>query len=100
MEKKTVQEASIILTYGADDKTKECKVIHKIPNFDQVAEAYKYLYDNDGTLDLVTPGKFIFDVCKIEADPELATNHRLMLSVAQHLTITYCLPINADIKKN
>jgi len=69
------------------------------PTWDQVAEAYKYITDENGKLDLVTPGKFIYDVCALETDAELSTNHRAMLSVCSQLAMKFVFPIGTEIKK-
>jgi hypothetical protein len=66
------------------------------PTWDQVAEAYKYITDENGKLDLVTPGKFIYDVCALETDAELSTNHRAMLSVCSQLAMKFVFPIGTE----
>jgi hypothetical protein len=85
-----------------DDKTQEKKeLIIKIqePSFEEVCEAYKYIYDENGTLDMIKPGKLIYDLCCIDTDPILLKNNRLLMSVCAKLTTIYTLPIITEIKK-
>lgn len=78
---------------------KESVIKIQEPTWDQVAEAYKYITDENGKMDLVAPGKFIYDVCTLEYDPELSTNHRAMISVCSQLTMKFVFPISGEIKK-
>lgn len=87
---------TIILEYGDN---KEIKLIIQEPDFDQTCEAYKYIYDENGKIDMITPGKLIFDLCVLEFSDDLLNNHRLMMSVCSNLTTTYTLPIQSEIKK-
>ena len=94
---KQAEQVDFIFIY---DEDKEVKLTINNPNFDIVAESYKYLYDENNSVDLIKPGKIIFDLCTIEYDEVLDINHQLMLSVAAQLTKKFCLPINLEIKKN
>lgn len=80
-----------------DDK--EVKVVIQEPSFEETCEAYKYIYDENGKIDMMTPGKLIYDLCALEVSPELLTNPRLLMSICAKLTGKYTLPISAEIKK-
>lgn len=87
---------TIIFEY---EDNKEVKVLLQEPNFEETCEAYKYIYDENGKIDMITPGKLIFDLCAIEISDNLFNNHRLMMSVCTNLTTSYTLPIQSEIKK-
>lgn len=78
---------------------KEGIIIIQEPTWDLVAEAYKYLSDEDGRMDLIKPGKLIFDLCALDVDYNLTMNNQAMLSVCSQLAIKFVVPINAEIKK-
>lgn len=78
---------------------KEVKVVIQEPNFEETCEAYKYIYDENGKVDVITPGKLLYDLCALEISPELLTNHRLLMSICASITNKYALPITAELKK-
>ena len=82
---------------SGDDK--EIKVVIQEPNFEETCEAYKYIYDENGKIDMMTPGKLIFDLCALDISPELLTNPRLLMSICGALTTKYALPITTELKK-
>lgn len=97
-----LKEHEFIFVYesGENYEKKEGRVLIQDPDWDIVAESYKYLTDDNGKIDLVTPGKLIFDLCSLEYDDELKMDHRVMLSICSQLTVKFVLPINTELKKN
>ena len=79
-------------------ENKEIKVILHDPNFDEICEAYKYIYDDNGKFDPITSGKLIFDLCSLEYSDELS-NPRLLMCVCSRLRALYVEPIIAEVKK-
>ena len=69
------------------------------PDWETLCESFKWIYDENGKLDLITPGKLIFDLCVFELPDDLALNNRAMLSVCQQLTMLFVMPVNVEIKK-
>lgn len=85
------------------DDDKSVSILLNKPNWDITVESFKYLYDSESNLDLIKPGKLIFDYCTIEYSPELDDNIQLLMSVCSHLTSKFVLPVNVNIedeKKN
>lgn len=105
MKTNVVQKASrnietFIFEYkGEEGEDKEIKLVIQEPDFDQTCEAYKYIYDENSKIDMITPGKLIFDLCALEYSDELMKNNRLLMSICSKLTTKYTLPITAEIKK-
>lgn len=84
---------------NAEVEIKEGKYTVQEPTWDIVVEAYKYLTSDNGKLDLITPGKIIYDLCVTEIDEELTTN-QLLLTVCNQLAMDYVFPTTMEIKKN
>jgi len=95
--KATAQTVELNFNYTIEDEKKEIQVILNQPNWDVTVEAFKYLYDTNDKLDLITPGKLIFDMCAIEYSDELNTNIQLLMSICSQLSTKFTLPINAQI---
>lgn len=84
---------------GEEGEDKEIKLVIQEPDFDQTCEAYKYIYDENSKIDMITPGKLIFDLCALEYSDELIKNNRLLMTICSNLTTKYTLPVTAEIKK-
>jgi hypothetical protein len=103
---KSLKEIEIVFNFNpnvGDDESPEMKTgVIKMnePGWDEIAEAYKYITDDDGKMDLVTPGKLLFDLCCFEASPEMVSNHQVMLSVYSQISAKFVFPITAEVKKN
>lgn len=79
-------------------ETKEIKVVMHDPNFDELCEAYKYMYDENGKFDPITCGKLVLDLCALEYSEEML-NPRIMMCVCSRLRALYVEPILVEIKK-
>lgn len=84
-------------SYKVDEEVKDLFVKMNKPNWNQTVEAFKYLTDVDDKLDLITPGKILFDLCAFEYSDELHENIQLLMSVCSTLATKYTLPINATL---
>lgn len=98
----TQNQIEFNFNYTINEEVKEIFVKLNNPTWDITVEAFKYLTDENDKLDLITPGKFIFDLCATEISDELLTNYQLLMSVCSTIATKFCLPINATIveKKN
>ena len=106
MRTKLIQKAGReIIDYDFEFKNEQTGEINEIkikiqePTFDEVCEAYKYIYDDNGKMDFITPGKLIYDLCCLDTDPILLKDHRLLMSICAKLTHIYTIPVLTDIKK-
>lgn len=105
MKKTNVKKTSIdviemVFNYQDD---KSATIVLNKPSWDITVEAFKYLTDVNDKLDLITPGKLLFDLCVIEHTEGLESNVQLLMSICSQLTTKFILPINATIseeKKN
>lgn len=98
--KKTLNTIDIVFNYQAD---KSVTITMNKPSWDITVEAFKYLTDSNDKLDLITPGKLLYDFCVLEYSEELEDNIQLLMSICSQLTTKFILPINATIndeKKN
>jgi hypothetical protein len=69
---------------------------------EETVEAFKCLSDAENRLDMITPGRLIFDLCCVSHTQGIVNNHKLMMSICSQLTTHYTLPLNAEleVKKN
>jgi hypothetical protein len=79
--------------------TKEAVLVVQEPDLDQLILANNCLYDNQGKLDMLTPGRTIYELCCHEVGDDIINNNRLLLSIFSKLTLHFVLPINAVVKK-
>lgn len=97
--KRDVNTFDLTFTYVDDnEEQKETTIVLNKPSWDITVEAFKYINDVNGNLDLITPGKLIFDLCALEYDDALLSNHQLLMSICSTLSTKFTLPINAEIK--
>lgn len=85
------------ITFEYGDKELSIKI--QEPTFDMVVEGLQNIFNAEGKYDRITPGKFVYDLCCIETDPILLTNHKLLVSVCGLLTDLYIQPLEVSIKK-
>lgn len=69
------------------------------PTWEISVEAFKYLTDENEKIDLMTPGKLVFDFCATEYSPIIDDNVQLMMSICSSISSRYILPIQASIKE-
>lgn len=93
--KKTGTPIEMVFNYQDD---KSVTIIMNQPSWDITIEAFKYLTDANDKLDLITPGKLIFDYCTTEHTEGLETNVQLLMSICSQITTKFILPINATIE--
>lgn len=92
--KENGKQIELLFNYEED---KQLFVLLNEPNWDITVEAFKYITDVNDKIDLITPGKLIFDMCATEYSDELHNNVRLLMSVCSTLSTKFILPINAEI---
>lgn len=100
---KQAETVELNFKFKEGEVEKDLFVVLNKPNWDITVEAFKYLTDANDKLDLITPGKIIFDVCAVEYSDELHNNIQLLMSVCSTIATKFTLPINATIdleKKN
>ena len=98
---KTAKAEEIIFTYkDSNNEAKEVSIIINQPKWEHTVEAFKALSDSEDRLDMITPGKLIFDLCVCEYSDEIDGNNQLLMSICSQLTSKYTIPVNAEIKKN
>lgn len=88
--------------YNEGETQKSIAITLQEPGWEETIEAFKCLTDATGEIDMLTPGKFIFDTCVLEYTDGIYENIRLMMSICSQLTSKFILPINATLeeKKN
>lgn len=92
--KENGKQIELLFNYEED---KQIFVKINEPSWDITIEAFKYLFDANDKLDLITPGKLVYDLCATEYSDELHNNVRLLMSVCSTLASKFVLPINAEI---
>lgn len=70
------------------------------PGFNETVESFRNLSDANGNIDMIMPGKLIFDLCCLEHSPICLTDHQLMITICSQLTARYVLPESVELKKN
>lgn len=79
---------------------KKLKCIVKEPNFEQVSFGLTALTSPSGKLAMAEGGKSVFDVCKLECDPEIESSGIMMSSICIKIAEEFLLPVEVEIKKN
>lgn len=84
--------------WGAASNEFSCTI--RQPGFEELNMSLSSMANLSGALDFGGGGKFLYDTCAIDPDPEFESDGLLLLSLCLKLGNHYLRPYNVEVKKN